>query len=122
MPWPSSFGSVLAAASSLLTSHNRTVPLLSPVARIGSLGANAGNHQVSLTWSAAPGAASYRVYRSPLSGGGYTFVGGTSGTTASGTNVQSRSYTNPATGTTAHVQGARNPYTGNYAYHYNVRR
>jgi hypothetical protein len=35
-----------------------------------------GNAQVSLTWSAVNGAASYNVYRSPLSGGGFVKVNG----------------------------------------------
>lgn len=39
------------------------------------LSANAGNHQVSLSWQAVADAASYRIYRSRLSGGGYELVG-----------------------------------------------
>ena len=40
----------------------------------------AGATQINLDWSAATGAASYDVYRSRLSGGGYEFVGNTSNT------------------------------------------
>jgi hypothetical protein len=64
---------------------------LTPPAAPTGLVANAGNHQVSLTWSVAPGATSYRVYRSPLSGGGYTFVGGTSGTSLTDTGASNAS-------------------------------
>lgn len=39
-----------------------------------------GATQIDLDWSAAAGAASYDVYRSRLSGGGYSFVGNTTNT------------------------------------------
>ena len=55
-----------------------SVGLLPP----GNLKATAGNAQVTLTWSAAAGAASYNVKRSTTSGGPYTTVGpGVSGVT-----------------------------------------
>lgn len=54
---------------------------LTPTGAPTTLTAAAGNHQVALSWAAVSGAASYRVYRSQLSGGGYTFVGSASGTT-----------------------------------------
>lgn len=41
--------------------------------------------QVDLTWSAVANATSYDVYRSQVSGGGYLFLGNTSGTTYSDT-------------------------------------
>ena len=39
-----------------------------------------GNGQVALSWTAASGAASYQILRSPLSGGGYAAVGTASST------------------------------------------
>jgi glycosidase len=54
---------------------------LTPTSAPTALGATAGNHQVALHWSAVSGAASYRVYRSQISGGGYTLLGNASGTT-----------------------------------------
>lgn len=45
---------------------------LTPTAAPTGLGiTNEGNGQVSLAWNATPGAVSYNVYRSPLTGGGY---------------------------------------------------
>ena len=46
-----------------------------------------GATQVNLDWSAANGAASYDVYRSLLSGGGYEFVGTTTNTDYADTNL-----------------------------------
>ena len=45
-----------------------------PPATVADLTATAGSNEVVLTWSAAPGATSYDVYKSVLRGGGYTFV------------------------------------------------
>ena len=53
---------------------------LTPPGAPSGLSATPGNHQVALTWSATPGAASYNVYRSPLGGGGFTFLGSAAGT------------------------------------------
>jgi fibronectin type 3 domain-containing protein len=39
-----------------------------------NLSANAGNAQVSLTWTASPGAASYNMYRSTTNGGPYAKI------------------------------------------------
>ncbi|HUF38135.1 MAG TPA: alpha-amylase family glycosyl hydrolase [Anaerolineales bacterium] len=39
-----------------------------------------GSDFVDLAWSAAPGADSYDVYRSPVSGGGYAWIANTAGT------------------------------------------
>jgi glycosidase len=50
--------------------------LIAPGAASG-LQADAGNAQVSLSWNSAADAASYAVYRSPVSGGGYTWVANT---------------------------------------------
>lgn len=46
-----------------------------------------GATQINLDWSAATGAASYDVYRSRLSGGGYEFVGNTTSTDYSDTGL-----------------------------------
>lgn len=48
--------------------------LLAPGAPSG-LAATEENAAVSLTWNAVAGAAGYRVYRSPVTGGGYVLVG-----------------------------------------------
>ena len=56
-----------------------------PLAAPTGLAATAGNTQVSLTWSAFTGAASYNVYSSTTTGGPYTEI--TSVTTLSYTNM-----------------------------------
>ena len=60
---------------------------LAPPAAPTGLSATAGNAQVSLTWNAVSGAASYNVYRSRLSGGGYELLGNASGPSALDTTV-----------------------------------
>jgi glycosidase len=60
---------------------------LEPPAAPRNLTATPGNHQVTLNWSAGSGAASYNVYRSPVSGGGYTLVGSTTSRTYTDTTV-----------------------------------
>jgi hypothetical protein len=53
-----------------------------------SLSATGGDAQVGLTWTASPGADSYRVYRSTVSGGVYTQVSsGLTGTSDTDTEV-----------------------------------
>jgi glycosidase len=47
-----------------------------------------GNGSASVAWNAVPGAAAYRVYRSPLSGGGYVRAGETTGTTFADTGLR----------------------------------
>jgi hypothetical protein len=54
---------------------------LTPPAAPTNLTATAGNHQAALQWAAPAGAASYRVYRSRLSGAGYEYLGATTATT-----------------------------------------
>ncbi|HEY1906377.1 MAG TPA: fibronectin type III domain-containing protein, partial [Myxococcaceae bacterium] len=51
------------------------------------LGATPGNAQVSLSWTASSGATSYNVKRSTVSGGPYTTVGSTGGTTFTNTGL-----------------------------------
>ncbi len=46
----------------------------------GELAAAEGSLQVNLTWNPVQGAATYRIYRSPVTGGGYVMVGETNGT------------------------------------------
>jgi hypothetical protein len=60
--------------------------LTAPAAPTG-LSAVAGNAQVSLSWTGVPGAASYAVYSSPVTGGGYQLVGTTSATTFTDTTA-----------------------------------
>jgi glycosidase len=52
-----------------------------------NLTATGAANQVNLSWNAAPGADSYDVYRSQLSGGGYSVVGNTAATTYADTGV-----------------------------------
>jgi hypothetical protein len=44
-----------------------------------NLGVTEGDGQVGLSWAGVADAAVYQVYRSPVSGGGYVLVGGTTG-------------------------------------------
>ncbi len=53
--------------------------LIAPAAPQLTLAAES-NASVSLSWSAVPDAAAYRIYRSPVTRGGYVLVGETSGT------------------------------------------
>ena len=55
-----------------------TVDLTPPSAPSGLHVTNEGNAQVGLAWSGVAGAASYNVYRSPLSGGGWVKANATS--------------------------------------------
>lgn len=61
---------------------------VTPPATITDLtAAGTGPSQIDLDWSAATGAASYDVYRSLLSGGGYAFLGNTTSTDYADTSV-----------------------------------
>ena len=54
-----------------------------------NLTAAAGNAEVALDWAApSGGAASYNVYRSPVTGGGYVFIGNTTSTDYVDTTVE----------------------------------
>jgi glycosidase len=48
---------------------------LTPPAAPTGLTATEGNAQVALSWTAPAGATSYRIYRSPVGGGGYSLIG-----------------------------------------------
>lgn len=52
-----------------------------------NLQATAGNAKVSLTWSAATGASSYRVKRATIPGGPYTTIAGTASTSYTNTGL-----------------------------------
>ncbi len=52
------------------------------------LTATAGNGQVTLDWNPAGGAARYRLYRSPVTGGGYEFVAEVTASDAVDSSVQ----------------------------------
>ncbi len=60
---------------------------LVPTAAPTNLVATPGNAVVQLSWNAVAGAASYNVYRSTLSGGGFTLVDGTASLTYNDTGV-----------------------------------
>ncbi|HEY3083966.1 MAG TPA: alpha-amylase family glycosyl hydrolase [Candidatus Dormibacteraeota bacterium] len=67
---------------------SRTADLVAPSAPTGLAVTEQGNARVGLMWNAVAGAASYRVYRSPLPGGGYVLAGPATGTTFTDTAVQ----------------------------------
>jgi glycosidase len=75
----------LAALSALVLVTDQ-IDLTPPSPPALSLGQD-GNGSASVTWGAVDGAASYDVYRSPLTGGGYTKVGTTSGTSFADTGL-----------------------------------
>ena len=82
---PARSGALLVAAS----------PLTAPPSRVTNLSAAvAGPTSVNLTWSAASGASHYDVYRSLLSGGGYTLAGSVStpASTVTGLTMGTRYY------------------------------
>ncbi len=60
---------------------------VSPPDAAANLSANAAANQINLSWDAAAGADSYDVYRSQVSGGGYSFVANTAATTYNDTSV-----------------------------------
>ncbi len=65
-----------------------TLADLTPPAAPGGLHAEEGNGQVALTWNAVRGVSSYRVYSSPVTGGGYVLAGSTSGTSFTVTGLR----------------------------------
>jgi alpha-tubulin suppressor-like RCC1 family protein/fibronectin type 3 domain-containing protein len=68
---------VNAGGSSLVSAEASATPVAPPAAPTG-LAAAPGNSQVTLSWSASPGAASYKIQRSVISGSGYAdFAGNT---------------------------------------------
>jgi fibronectin type 3 domain-containing protein len=69
----SALNTVGESANSPQVSATPTAPATPPAAPTG-LQATAGNAQVSLTWTASPGATSYHVKRSTTNGGPYTEV------------------------------------------------
>ncbi|HSL32936.1 MAG TPA: carbohydrate-binding module family 20 domain-containing protein, partial [Candidatus Limnocylindrales bacterium] len=75
------------ALSGIVLVANAGQDLTGPAAP-ASLTATAGNGSVDLGWSGAAGAASYHVYRSVVTAGGYELVGTASGTTFADTTVE----------------------------------
>ena len=63
--------------------------LTGPVAPTALMVASEGRTDVGLTWSPSPGAASYAIYRSVVSGGGYVKVGTSSSTSFLDTGLTS---------------------------------
>ena len=74
------------SANSNQVSATPTAPAILPAVP-ANLQANAGNAQVSLSWTASSGATSYNVQRSTASGGPYTSVGTPTAPTYTDTNV-----------------------------------
>ncbi|HET7828985.1 MAG TPA: alpha-amylase family glycosyl hydrolase, partial [Candidatus Limnocylindrales bacterium] len=94
--FPAGGGSATSAFGELVV----TVPALSGVVLVANAGqdlagpaapasltASAGTGQVSLDWASVSGAASYVVYRSVVTGGGYEAIGAASGTHFDDTDV-----------------------------------
>ena len=84
--------------------------LVAPVAP-GGLTATAGDRQVSLAWSTVSDAASYRIYRSPVTGGGYVLAGESTGTTFTDsglTNAQAYFYVVKSVDAAGNVGAASN--------------
>jgi glycosidase len=73
----------LGVAIYLMNAGQDITPLGAPV-----ISAAAGDRQATITWAAVPGAASYNVYRSPLSGGGYVLAGSSATNSYTDTGLQ----------------------------------
>jgi fibronectin type 3 domain-containing protein len=74
------------------SSEVSATPNLPPAAPTG-LAATAGDNQVSLTWTASAGAASYNVKRSTTSGSGYSTIGTTTDPTTAYTDLSAVKFT-----------------------------
>ncbi|MEI6605151.1 MAG: DUF2341 domain-containing protein [Verrucomicrobiota bacterium] len=83
--WSGSAGNLLTGtnAISALTFSGVVIGLPAPI----NLSATPGSNQVALTWTAPTGATSYNVRRSSTSGGPYTLIGTSTGTTFTDTTV-----------------------------------
>lgn len=77
-----------AAGDSAASNEVLARPVPPPPPAPTGLTATAGNAQVVLTWTAAPGAASYYVKRSLTPGGPYTTIAGLSPTTYTNTGLE----------------------------------
>ena len=93
------------------------VDLAAPDAPAGLAVAGESSGQVSLTWNAVSGAASYNVYRSPLSGGGWVKanaspVTGTSFTDTGLVNARTTYYVVRALDAAGNESGPSNEVTG----------
>src|SRR5581483_348238 len=69
-----------AGGASALSPEALATPMALPPATPTGLTAATCNASISLSWNAAPGAASYRVKRAPVSGGPYGVIGSTTST------------------------------------------
>src|SRR6185369_5366766 len=76
-----------ANANNAFVNAIEIVPVSQPPAAPTGLAATPGDGQVSLTWNASAGAASYTVKRSTTSGSGYTNVGTPTGTSFTNTGL-----------------------------------
>ena len=72
---------VAAANISGMSSFTSPVEITTPPAAPATLTATPGNTQITLSWSAASGAASYTVQRSPVTGGPNTTIATAAGLT-----------------------------------------
>jgi hypothetical protein len=99
------FGVVMSPDGSLYTSEDYyhlirkvtgtglTPPPPAPPAAPDSLSVSTNNNQITLTWSSVTGATNYNVDRSTTSGGPYTTIFSTSGTSYTDTNaISGRTY------------------------------
>jgi glycosidase len=74
----------LGVAIYLMNAGQDITPLAAPVISV----TDEDDGEVSLGWAAVPGAASYNVYLSPLSGGGYVLAGSTAANNFTDTGLQ----------------------------------
>ena len=99
VPAGTSFSAAYSVGGASLAGGDIQLPPLSGILLVGSgdltppaaptgLAATEGSGHVALAWNAVPAAAGYRVYRSPLPGGGYVQLGETAGTGFDDTGLQ----------------------------------
>jgi hypothetical protein len=84
---PSGNESCASAPSTCLSVTPAAAPCTPPAAPTGLTATAAGANQVNLSWTASTGATSYNVYRATTSGGPYSLVGTSAGTTFANTGA-----------------------------------
>lgn len=104
------------SAALLIPWHDQDI--IAPAAPT-NLALSAGDRQVTLSWNSVGDAARYRVYRSPVSGGGYVLAGETTATSFTDTgltNAQAVYYVVKAVDAAGNVGPASNEASGTPSY------